>query len=203
MFIYRDINFDSLESKFTTEEVGQMIGQKLEAWSWLKHHMSEKSKVKRQKHVFIIDFKGGSLGGMLVGKRAKTFKYGLSTAADHFPNSLFKMYLYNTPFIFRATWGMKRMMELDGFAEADLPTAIGGLHEGRTCYDVLQDAIVANGGTPDYLNGKMPKDSCFIDGLPGAAAKGAPQSTVEAVHGAATHGDSPFPFYPTPLGTLL
>ena len=51
MFIYRDINFDSLESKFTTEEVGQMIGQKLEAWSWLKHHMSEKSKVKRQKHV--------------------------------------------------------------------------------------------------------------------------------------------------------
>lgn len=97
----------------------------------------------------------------------------------------------------------KRMMELDGFAEADLPTAIGGFHEGRTCYDVLQDAIVANGGTPDYLNGKMPKDSCFIDGLPGAAAKGAPQSTVEAVHGAATHGDSPFPFYPTPLGTLL
>lgn len=97
----------------------------------------------------------------------------------------------------------KRMMELDGFAEADLPTAIGGLHEGRTCYDVLQDAIVANGGTPDYLNGKMPKDSCFIDGLPGAAAKGAPQSTVEAVHGAATHRDSPFPFYPTPLGTLL
>lgn len=32
------------------------------------------------------------MGGMLVGKRAKTFKYGLSTAADHFPNSLFKMY---------------------------------------------------------------------------------------------------------------
>ena len=40
----------------------------------------------------------------MMGKRAKTFKYGLSTAADHFPNTLFKMYLFNTPFIFRTVW---------------------------------------------------------------------------------------------------
>ena len=96
--------------------------------------------------------------------------------------------------------------------DADLPTAIGGLHEGRTCYDVLQDAIVANGGTPEYINGKVPHDSLFPNGLLGAskgpaaagsAAAGCPVADVRSTGGAGAARISPYPYYPTPLGTLL
>lgn len=234
MFTYRNVQLDKLFSDYTQEELGQMVAQKMEAWRWLKQQMSRAAGRRRCKHVFIIDFQGATLGKLLRGNSARTFRYGLDVVQDQFPNVLFKMYIYNASFVFRGAWRMvkpwlnpdipakvnilgnstvckQRMMEVDGFTLADLPVEIGGKHKGKRCYEVLQDAIAANGGVPDcgetasaHRRSSSVLAHAAIGGGPLPPALGAqPPTAVDAAGAAGGNSCSPYPFFPQPLGTLL
>ena len=80
-------------------------GQKLQAYTWLKGEISKKVKQQRYKHTIIVDL-GGAGSGLLNGKRRNTIKKVIDIGGNYFPESLWKMYVINTPWVLKAGWSM-------------------------------------------------------------------------------------------------
>jgi hypothetical protein len=90
----------------------------------------------------------------------------MSVGADHFPESIWKIYVVNTPMIFRAIYGIVRpwihpitqakvniigsakdackTMGEHGFKEESIPKFLGGKCEPRSTYDYLLETIANN-----------------------------------------------------------
>ena len=117
----------------------------------VKRRISTKSKKYVQKQVNIIDLKGFGMSHYRV-KNALQATTRIGEA--YYPDSVHRVYLVNTPFIFRAFFAIvkrflhpitqskimclsgvksaaKKMKELDGIELSDLPKWMGGTNEGR------------------------------------------------------------------------
>lgn len=216
-FRVSQIRTKTLNADYAKEEIGRLVAQKLCAWRWYKQHLSAKSGIQRYKHTFLIDFKGGGMA-VLRGESRNMIKHCIDIAADQFPDSLYKMYIVNTPMMMRAGWTMvkpwlhpvtvarinicsspkdclEKMVEKDGFTLEGLPSHLGGDSDGVSAYDVLQDAI-ADGGGAQMEAEQSRRVSVDIVGGVGGVAVGGMMVWDEA-------DGNPNPFSPAPLGTML
>eukprot|EP00729_Bicosta_minor_P019414 gene19414-19874_t len=59
--------------EYSEDELEQLVGQKLAAYTWLKDEISKKVGQQRYKHTIVVDL-GGAGTGLLNGKRRGTIK---------------------------------------------------------------------------------------------------------------------------------
>merc|ERR1712031_16435 len=98
--------------------------------------------------------KGAGMG-VLNGKRRNTIKKVMDIGSNMFPESVWKLYVIDTPMMLRGGWSIVKpwvhpvtqakvnimnkpsaakykMMKIDGFKLEDLPESFGGTHPGCT-----------------------------------------------------------------------
>lgn len=153
-------------SDMDMEKVLQLQGQKMAALTKYKKLHAESQGVQRYKHIIIADMKGVGMG-LLSGSRRNTIKAIMDVGGNYFPESVWKIFVVNTPFMFRACWAVvkpwihpitvakvnihgsvkdavKKMAEV-GVPLESLPEWLGGTHEGKAISDILA-GYIAEGG---------------------------------------------------------
>eukprot|EP00039_Didymoeca_costata_P031570 m.35415 g.35415 ORF g.35415 m.35415 type:complete len:322 (-) comp8881_c0_seq2:208-1173(-) len=161
-FSYSGIDTDSV-AEIDEETLCALVAQKLASYTYHKKQISKKIGQQRYKQSFVIDMKGGGMG-LLSGKRRSTVKKVMDVGSDYFPESVWKIYVINTPMVLRGGWAIakpwlhpvtqakvnilsnvkdavKRMMDLDGFTLDDIPDWMGGNHKGVPAFEIVQNAI--------------------------------------------------------------
>ncbi|EGD81393.1 hypothetical protein PTSG_02113 [Salpingoeca rosetta] len=99
-----EIDTDKL-AEMNEEHMLRLQGQKQTAYLKYKEDISKRRGEQRYKYILIVDLKGtgmGILGGKKRGMLQKIFAVG----ADNFPESIWKIFVINTPFLFRTVWAM-------------------------------------------------------------------------------------------------
>ena len=99
-----DIDCDGLE-KFDEAEIERLQGQKLTALTTLKIDRFKETGIRRYKHTAIIDLNGMSMS-LLGGKKRGLLKRVADIGTHYFPETAWKIYLINAPFVFRAIWAI-------------------------------------------------------------------------------------------------
>jgi hypothetical protein len=201
---YMAINTDEV-CKMDEAELVKIVGQKLASYSKHKLNLSKKVGAQRYKQSFIIDLKGGGMG-VLNGTKRKTVQKVFNVGSDYFPETVWKIYVYHTPMMFRAIWSIasafihpitkakvnilsgskqvaKLLMENDGFKEADVPEMLGGKNKGISSYELLKQMI---------------KQETDERAATAAAAAAAPEPSVAAAAPAPSGGDAPAAAAPAP-----
>lgn len=141
----------------------RIVGQKLASYGKHKDNISKKIGQQRYKQSFIIDLKGGGMG-VLNGSKRRTVQKVFSIGSDFFPETVWKIYVYHTPMMFRAIWGIasafihpvtkakvnvlnsakqvkERLISADGFKEEDVPEMLGGKNKGISSYDIIKQMV--------------------------------------------------------------
>ena len=163
-----DIDTDGL-CDMEEEKMLQLQGQKMTAITQHKIDMSEASGVQRYKHTAIVDLKGTGMS-LLGGKKRGIIQRVFGVGADYYPESVWRIYVVNTPFVFRACWAIvrpwihpitqakvnifgsvkecvKKMAELDGITAAELPSWCDGTNPGKKVSEILAGYIAQGGAT--------------------------------------------------------
>ena len=85
--------------------VEKLQGQKMRAYTEYKRRMSVETGVQRYKHSLVVDLSGASLS---LGRSAKRdlLKRIFDVGTHFFPETMWKIYLVNTPMLFRAVWAI-------------------------------------------------------------------------------------------------
>lgn len=166
------VNVDGL-TDMEEEALVNLQGQKMQAITQHKIDQTVKSGVQRYKHTVVVDLKGTGMG-LLKGKNRTIIKRIFGVGGDYFPESVWKIYVINTPFIFRACWAIvkpwihpitqakvnifgsskdcvKRMVQNDGIDPEQLPDWCAGTNPGVPIKQILHEyiATAANGADDD------------------------------------------------------
>ena len=150
---------------FNLEEIMLFRAQAHEA---MQHRQLQESQERGQmlyKHVSVIDLQGVPLTNInqLVG----IIKPVLKLAETQYPNTLYKMFITNSPFIFRSVWALIRgwidpetalkiniqagpqnsleAFEAAGIGREAVPDWIGGTGRQSLVLDIVNDAIESGG----------------------------------------------------------
>lgn len=159
------INTDGL-CDMDEEAMLALQGQKMTAITQHKVDACETSGNQRYKHTIIVDLKGTGMS-LLGGKKRGVIQRVFGVGGDYFPESVWKIYVVNTPFVFRACWAIIRpwihpvtqakvnifgsvkealkQMEKEGITPDQLPEWCGGTNPGVKVSEVL-DGYIAKGG---------------------------------------------------------
>ena len=97
-----ELKCDELE-KFEESEIERLQGQKLKALMAIKREQIAFTGVRRYKHTAVIDLSGLSMS-MLSGNRRAMLKRVMDIGKYLFPETCWKIYILNAPFVFRAVW---------------------------------------------------------------------------------------------------
>eukprot|EP00047_Mylnosiga_fluctuans_P002202 m.223590 g.223590 ORF g.223590 m.223590 type:complete len:308 (+) comp10947_c0_seq1:28-951(+) len=143
----------------------RLQGQKMACLTHFKDKKSKASGTQRYKHIIVADLSG--LGMSILGSHKRgIIKAIMDVGANYFPESIWKIFLINAPFVFRAIWAvvkpwihpitvakihvlggpkdsLKKMVE-SGIPESSLPSWVGGSHPGTPIINILQDMIKEN-----------------------------------------------------------
>mmetsp|Transcript_2728 Transcript_2728/g.4413 ORF Transcript_2728/g.4413 Transcript_2728/m.4413 type:complete len:133 (-) Transcript_2728:405-803(-) len=118
---------------------------------------------QRYKHILMVDLTGMGMG-MLAGSKRKTIQKIFGIGSHYYPETMWRIYLINTPMVFRAVWAvvkqflhpitlnkvkvyknsaeaLKKMTTEEGIPEASLPDWLGGKNPGLSSYDYLTKLI--------------------------------------------------------------
>eukprot|EP00294_Goniomonas_avonlea_P010795 CAMPEP_0114544720 /NCGR_PEP_ID=MMETSP0114-20121206/3023_1 /TAXON_ID=31324 /ORGANISM="Goniomonas sp, Strain m" /LENGTH=394 /DNA_ID=CAMNT_0001729111 /DNA_START=379 /DNA_END=1563 /DNA_ORIENTATION=- len=98
-----DIDVDALLGNFSGEELGLLQAQKLERLNRVKLQISAQLQRSVYKHCYIFDLGGLALRHLKVKDQLKAIFH---VAEFYYPETLWKMFLINTPMAFRAVWGV-------------------------------------------------------------------------------------------------
>jgi hypothetical protein len=79
----------------------RLQGQKQCLYSAYKREVSAQVGVQRHKYSLIVDLKNSGFG-ILFGKKKSIIQQIFKVGSDYFPESIWKIYVINAPFIFRA-----------------------------------------------------------------------------------------------------
>jgi len=144
----------------------RLQGQKLAALTKYKQERSQALGAQRYKHIIVADLNGLGIG-VLAGHKRTIIKQIMDVGANFFPESAWKIFLVNAPFMFRAIWAivkpwihpitvakinilgspkdaLKKMVE-QGVPAASLPDWVGGTHPGTPVSEVLLKYISESG----------------------------------------------------------
>jgi len=149
------------------EEIGQdqlekLQGQKMRCVYRYKQEQSKLHGAQRYKHSALMDMKGLSLN-LMRGKKREILQHLLGIGSHYFPEQMWKIYLINTPIIFRGMWAIiklwlhpvtvakvnivgnekaavKKMTE-DGIPLSALPDWIGGKNKGWDMAQMVEQYI--------------------------------------------------------------
>lgn len=148
----------SAEAEPESSYMLRLQGQKLAAYTRYKEERSRHHGAQRYKHIIIADLNGLGLG-ILAGHRRNVIKHVMDVGANFFPESAWKIFLINAPFMFRAVWAIvkpwihpitvakinilgspkdaiKKMNEC-GIPSSSVPVWAGGTHPGTPAIDIL------------------------------------------------------------------
>jgi hypothetical protein len=139
----------------------------------LKKQVSADIGMCRYKHSFIIDLTGLSLSKHFSGKTRELLKPVFGQASANYPESLWKLYVINAPFVFRTVWSIIKMwldpqtqkkiyilggkstylkeLEKSGFPLDQIPDWAGGTHQGQDMAELLR----RHRETPIFTPGPM------------------------------------------------
>ncbi|EDQ84455.1 uncharacterized protein MONBRDRAFT_34692 [Monosiga brevicollis MX1] len=158
------ISTDALAA-MDSDHMLRLQGQKQAFYSAYKKQLSDKLGEQRYKYSLIVDLKGSGMN-ILYGQKKAVIQKVFSVGADFFPESLWKIYVINAPFVFRTVWAMikpwihpitqakvnmlgsasaavKKMQE-DGLELDAIPTFLGGTCEPAETFDKLIEMIEQN-----------------------------------------------------------
>ena len=92
-------------AQMDTMTVEKLQGQKMRAYTEYKRRMSVETGVQRYKHSLVVDLSGASLS---LGRSAKRdlLKRIFDVGTHFFLETMWKIYLVNTPMLFRAVWAI-------------------------------------------------------------------------------------------------
>mmetsp|Transcript_138271 Transcript_138271/g.195712 ORF Transcript_138271/g.195712 Transcript_138271/m.195712 type:complete len:333 (-) Transcript_138271:45-1043(-) len=158
---FSELDINALE-KLSDDELTRLQAQRLAAYSQYKVKLSEESGVQRYKHTLIIDLAGSGMG-ILSGKKKKMVQRVMAIGSDFYPETVWKIYVINAPFIFRAAWGIAKAwvhpvtqakinvlgnpsecakkLETEGVKKADIPFIVKGPCKGKTSAEVIFEMI--------------------------------------------------------------
>eukprot|EP00001_Collodictyon_triciliatum_P168257 29751_1 len=150
-----EVDCDHLTT-FPDEDIEKMQGQKMKAYSVYKQDASIKAGVQRYKAILVVDLTNVSLN-MLRGKKGQVCQKIFSLGGTYYPESMWQIYLVNSPMIFRAVWAMVKpwlhpitvnKIQIIGSAKeaikqmnkqhiptSAIPKWMGGECEGKSTYD--------------------------------------------------------------------
>lgn len=97
----KDIETDWV-ADMADETLNKAQGQRLTAYSKWKDGVAKKKGVQRYKHTLIVDLKGTGMS-LVGGKKRGVLKKVMGIGSDFFPETIWKIYVINTPFIFRVS----------------------------------------------------------------------------------------------------
>jgi len=181
----------------------RLQGQKQALYSYHKKVVSAQIGVQRYKYSLLVDLNGAGMS-LLSGKKRTIIKKVFDVGADHFPESIWKIYVVNTPFLFRAAWAMvkpwihpitqakvnifgapadaKKAMMADGFPEESLPDWLGGGSKGIKTFDYLVNTIKSNEGkAPVFSGGPDGPTSKSSDNTTTTTTEGVPSEAQKAL----------------------
>mmetsp|Transcript_5540 Transcript_5540/g.10770 ORF Transcript_5540/g.10770 Transcript_5540/m.10770 type:complete len:292 (+) Transcript_5540:81-956(+) len=138
-------------------------GQKMRALFEYKRNMSkERGGVQRYKHSAIMDLQGFKMS-MLAGQKRQILQRLLDVGSHYFPEQMWKIYLINTPLLFRGVWTMvkpwlhpitvakvqmlgkvesaKAKMMADGVPASALPKWCGGISTGTDMRYTVEEQL--------------------------------------------------------------
>lgn len=174
-FTFQDVNVNAI-GEMDGDTLAAIIAQKLASYTWLKAKNAAASGKQRYKATFVVDMNGAG-ASVFSGKRRGVVKKVMDFGSDYFPESVWKIYVVNTPFLLRGGYAIARpwihpvtqakinivndpasayklMVENDRATHDQIPVGLGGGHEGTNCLDIIHQAIAdtkaakAAGGAP-------------------------------------------------------
>jgi len=160
-----DVDADSLE-KMDPVMVEKLQGQKMRAYTEHKKRMIAETGVQRYKHSLVVDLQSAPLSLTRSAKRA-LLKRIFDVGTHYYPETMWKIYLVNTPMLFRAVWTIVKpwlhpataakvnllggysaamaQMEADGIKKDQIPHWMGGGSQGMVTKDFVDKLLVENG----------------------------------------------------------
>jgi hypothetical protein len=179
-----DINTDKLQD-MDMATILLARAKAAEMTELLKKQVSADIGLCRYKHSFIIDLTGFSMGKHCSSKVQKLLKPVFAQASANYPESLWKLYVINAPFMFRGAWSIIKMwldpitqkkiyivggksaylkeLEKSGFPLDQIPHWAGGTHQGNDMAQLLRQ----HREKPIFKPGPM--SNAFRTGPPPAA----------------------------------
>eukprot|EP00055_Hartaetosiga_balthica_P007473 m.25691 g.25691 ORF g.25691 m.25691 type:complete len:326 (+) comp5790_c0_seq1:321-1298(+) len=149
-----DVDTDSLH-KMDDDHMLKLQGQKQTLYLKLKEDISTRRSEQRYKYILIVDLKGtgmGILGGKKRGMLQKIFNVG----ADNFPESIWKIFVVNTPFIFRTVWSVVKPW-IDPITQAKI-----NLHGNvKDCVKKMHEAGISDDNIPEFMGGTCKPKRAF------------------------------------------
>lgn len=164
-----DINTTALQS-ISEADVLLMRAQHIEAINVLKHRASLAAGHRICKYIYVMDLKGLVIRKHFTSKVREVLKPIFQLSGDFYPDSLWSMFLVNSPLVFRMVWRVIApmvdpvvkakirilnsqkdyipVMEKAGIARSSIPRVIGGDSEGQFMGDVV-DELYAHRQNPD------------------------------------------------------
>ncbi|KAK3235399.1 hypothetical protein CYMTET_54393 [Cymbomonas tetramitiformis] len=151
-----DLHLGRINKEYKQEQVSHFRVQQLEYIAHLKTLVSKDIGKTVYKHVHIMDLAGLKMSHFSGESRALVQKV-LGVANEHYPESLFALYVTNAPMIFRGIWSVIRVwlhpitqkkvnitsgnpksaMMKDGIPLESIPDWLGGTNKGALFYDEL------------------------------------------------------------------
>eukprot|EP00939_MAST-03C_sp_MAST-3C-sp1_P005377 g5377.t1 len=173
-----DLNTDVLVNDFEIDHLKRLQAQKLCLLTELKTLTSRRLGFRTYKHSAVIDLKGMTLS-MVAGDGKRALQGIMGIGNSYFPESLWKMYLVNAPFVFKAVWNVvspfihpitkakirierdpavaRQKMLDDGVPLTSIPEYLGGKARGVDCVDMLLRGMVVEEDASKLARQKWPK----------------------------------------------
>ncbi|EKX43147.1 hypothetical protein GUITHDRAFT_153362 [Guillardia theta CCMP2712] len=156
-----EVDTDSLMT-LSDEALESLQGQKMSAYQIYKHEWMMQNGSQRYKHTLCVDLTNMSMN-MLRGKKRQVLQKIFHIGSTYYPESMWKIYLVNSPLIFRAIWAIikpwlhpvtlskiqiigsakeaiKKMNE-EGIPIEAIPDWMGGKHPGVSTHDYISQII--------------------------------------------------------------
>jgi len=156
-----EIDSDAL-ARMPDGAIDQIQGQKMKAYAVYKQDMSACSGRQRYKHTLLVDLTGVTMN-MMMGDKKKVLQKIFALGSNYFPETIWQIYLINSPMVFRAIWSavkqflhpltVNKIQIIGSYKEAlkkmtaanipaaSLPQWMGGKHPGMKTFDYIQQLV--------------------------------------------------------------
>lgn len=167
-----DVDADSL-CGMDHAQVEKLQGQKMRAYTLYKKRLSAQTGVQRYKSSLVIDLSGASLSLTRSAKR-DLLKRIFDVGTHYYPETMWKIYVVNTPMLFRAIWSMVKPwlhpitaakvnllggydsaikhMEGDGIKKDQIPDWMHGGSKGINTKEFVDELIAQHAAKGEVVN---------------------------------------------------
>jgi len=153
------------------DEAKQIRCKVMEAIRALQTRATEKRGLRRYKQVYVLDLSEISISSLLTRSAVREMtKAIVGGANDYFPETLWKLFIVNAPFVFRSAYAV--VSPIIHPVTKDKIKVLGG--KSTYLREMEKNGIPAE-AVPAFLGGQCP-DQALADLIPGLAADGFPRA---------------------------